>query len=143
MTESVPRSAPLWLSHHRDDQLDRCVSIAGRPVCRRCLVLYPVAFAVAGLSLAGVRWPSSLDPWLLVLLPLPAVVELCLEQVGRIAYRPARQIALTVPAGVALGRGFARYVADPGDLLFWAVALGYGGVCLAFIAWRWLDQHAA
>lgn len=136
------RSGPLWLSHHRPEHLDRCVVVAGWPVCRRCLVLYPLAFAVAGLSLAGLGWPEGLDPWLLVLLPLPAVVELCLEQARRIGYRPARQVALTVPAALALGRGFARYLEDPTDLLFWAVVVGYGGVCLAFIGWRWLDEHA-
>ena len=122
--------------------LDRCVRLGGRPVCRRCLVLYPVAFAVAGLSLAGIGWPDALDPWLLALLPLPAVVEFCLEQARRITYSPARQIAVTLPAAIALGRGFARYVEDPADLLFWAMALGYGGICAAFLAWRWLDEHA-
>jgi hypothetical protein len=105
-------------------------------------VLYPLAFAVAGLSLAGLGWSRTLDPWLLVLLPLPAVVEFCLEQSGRIAYSRSRQIVVTIPLALALGRGFARYVEDPADLLFWAMVLVYGGVCGAFLAWRWLDEHA-
>ena len=53
-----------------------------------------------------------------------------------------RQLLVTVPLGVALGRGFARYLEDPADLLFWAMVVVYGGLCLAFLGWRWLDDHA-
>jgi hypothetical protein len=137
----VAAESPLWLSHHRAEQRERCVRIAGRDVCRRCVVLYPLAFVVAGLSLA-LGWPDALDPWVLALLPLPAVVEFCLEQAGRLRYAAGRQLLVTVPLGVALGRGFARYLEDPADVLFWAMVVVYGGLCLAFLGWRWLDDHA-
>lgn len=135
-------SAPVWLSHHQPDQHDRCVRIAGRPVCRRCLVLYPLAFVVAGLSLATVGWPDRLDPWLLVLLPLPAVVEFCGEQSGRLLYSGRRQVLVTIPLAFALGQGFARYIQNPADGLFWAMLAVYGGLCLGFLGWRLLDEHA-
>lgn len=122
---------PLWLSHHFPEHYDRCVLIAGRHLCRRCLVLYPLAFLVMGLGLAGVHWPTALDPIALWLLPLPAVVEFVLEHRGVLAYHPARQVLLTIPLALGLGRGFTLYLEDPTSRLFWAVVAVYGGLCLA------------
>lgn len=123
--------SPLWISHHYPDDYDRCAVVGRTHVCRRCLVLYPVAFAVMVLTLAGARWPSRLDAVLLVVLPLPSVAEFVLEHLGAIRYQSTRQAALTVPLAVALGVGFARYLRHPGDLLFWGVVVVYAGVCLA------------
>jgi hypothetical protein len=67
-------------------------------------------------------------------------VEWWLEHLGRATYNPTRQVALTVPLAIALGRGFARYVDDPLDPLFWAMVLVYGGACLGVAVWRLLDQ---
>jgi hypothetical protein len=122
--------SPLWLAHHYPDDYDRCVVIGRSHVCRRCLALYPVAFAVMALALAAGRGPSAADPWLLVLLPLPSVVEFVLEHLGAIRHQPVRQVVLTVPLAVALGIGFARYLHRPTDPLFWAVVVGYAGICL-------------
>src|SRR5438270_6060583 len=97
---------PMWLSHHYPEDYDRCVRVGNRYICRRCLVLYPVAFLAMALALAGARWPKSLDSVLLVVLPLPAVAEFVLEHLGAIGYRPRFQAAVTVPLGVALGVGF-------------------------------------
>src|SRR4051812_36678566 len=121
----------LWVAHHYPEDYDRCVLVGRTHVCRRCLALYPVAFVVMGLTLAGVRWPSGLDPWLLVALPVPSVVEFVLEHLGAVRYQPRRQVMLTIPLAVALGVGFARYLRHPADLLFWGIVVAYGGVCLA------------
>jgi hypothetical protein len=126
---TTPADPPVWLSHHQPGQLDRCLVIGGRHVCRRCLLLWPLAFVVFALALAGARWPRSADDLLLVLLPLPAVAEFVLEHAGRWPYRAARQLALTVPLAAALGVGFDRYVHRPGDSLFWSVVVVYGAVC--------------
>jgi hypothetical protein len=131
-------STPLWLSHHRPDQLDRCLVIGGRHVCRRCAVLYPLAFVTAAISF--VAWPSDIDPWLLAIAPLPAVIEWWLEHLGRISYSPTRQVALTIPLAIALGRGFARYLDNPLDPLFWAMVVVYGGSCAAIAVWKILDD---
>jgi hypothetical protein len=125
--------SPMWLAHHFPEDYDRCVRIGRTHVCRRCLVLYPVAFVVLGLSLAGVRWPTSLDVWLLPLLPLPAVVEFVAEHLGWIPARAGLQMAVTVPLGVALGVGFDRYLHHPADPLWWTVVVVYGGVCFASV----------
>jgi hypothetical protein len=129
----------MWLAHHFPDDYDRCVVIGGRHVCRRCGVLYPVALGVMALSLAGLHWPTALDPWMLWLLPLPAVVEFVGEHAGRLRYRPTRQMAFTVLLAVALGRGFAIYVREPGSLLFWGMVVVYGGICglAALFGGRW------
>ncbi|WP_334143612.1 hypothetical protein [Rhabdothermincola sp.] len=132
MTRSPSGSlTPLWLSHHFPEHYDRCAVIAGRHICRRCLVLYPLAFVVMGLGLAGVHWPPALDPVALWLLPLPAVVEFVLEHRGVLAYHPVRQVLLTIPLALGLGRGFTLYLQDPGSRLFWSVVVVYGGLCLA------------
>jgi hypothetical protein len=126
-------NAELLLSHHSPSQYDRCVRVGGRHVCRRCAVLYPLAFATMLASLLGWAWPASWDRSLLMLLPLPVTLELVLERFGAVRYRPWRQIALTVAAAPALGRGFARYLLHPADRLFWGMALLYGGTCLVVL----------
>src|ERR1700676_2364789 len=130
--------SPLWLSHHQPDHLDRCATVRGHKVCRRCLELWPLAFVALALALAGVRWPRADDGLLLVILPLPAVVEFVLAPPGRLSYRPRRQALLTVPLAAALGVGFERYLHHPGDTVWWTVAVVYGAVCAgaAFAAQR-------
>jgi hypothetical protein len=130
----------VWLSHHADEQLDRCVLVAGRPVCRRCVLLYPLALATAALTLVT---DSTVDhPWMLLVLPLPAVIEWWLEHLGRVSYSPNRQLLVTAPLAVALGRGFARYLESPADPLFWLMVVVYGGSCAAIALWRFLDERA-
>ena len=127
--DAATEGTPLWLSHHRPDEYDRCLLIGRRHVCRRCAVLYPLAF-VAALVLSAVSWPERLDTWLLWLLPLPAVLEFIGEQRGMIRHSPTRLVLLTVPLAVACGRLYARYLDEPGDSLVWTVVGIYGGLCL-------------
>lgn len=128
---------PIWLSHHFPDDYDRCALVGQKHVCRRCLALYPVAFAIVVLAMAGLAWPDSWDTWILVLLPVPGVIEFVLEQIGMIRYSARRTILVTVPLAIALGGGFARYVESPGDALFWSIVLGYGFICGLSVLWRW------
>ena len=119
----------MWLSHHDPSGYDRCVLVAGRHVCRRCLVLYPLAFVVLVVAQAA-GWSGTTEALALVALPLPAVVEFVLEHRGVIRYSPGRQMLVTIPLAVALGAGFDRYLDRPGDVLFWSVVVGYTAVCL-------------
>lgn len=120
----------MWLSHHWPADYDRCVVVAGRHVCRRCLVMYPVALAIAlSWVQVGPWWPRSLDRWLIPVLPLPAVVDLVAENLGWARYAPVRQMALTALGSVAAGVGYVRYVDRPGDPLVWATVLVYGALC--------------
>ena len=117
--------SPIWLSHHAPDEYDRCVTVGHTHLCRRCVVLYPITFAVLILARAGVRWPTSLDVYLVLILSLPTVGEFVFEHVGLIRYRPRRQDLLTIPAGIALGVSFDRYLHNHTDPLFWATAVAY------------------
>jgi uncharacterized membrane protein len=127
---AADRVTPLWLSHHWPEDYDRCVSVAGRHVCRRCVVLYPIALVVTALSLAGLRLPGALEVVALVVLPLPALVDYVVEHLALTRTSPARLVALTVPLGIGLGIGFGRYLEAPGDLWFWGVVVSYALVAL-------------
>jgi hypothetical protein len=120
----------LLLSHHHAGQEERCLIVGRAHICRRCLILYPIAFAVLLFSAAGYHWPVAWDPYLLVALPGPVAAEYVLEQIGLITYSARRQAICTLLAAPALGRGFHRYLSIPEDrALHWMVA-GFGGACL-------------
>ena len=121
---------PMWLSHHWPDGYHRCAVVAGRHVCRRCLFMYPIA-AVAVVAGIGPWWPRDLDPVLIPLLPLPAVVEFVLDNLGLVRYSPVRQAALTAVGALAAGAGYVRYLDDLGDPVVWTTVVVYGLVCAA------------
>ncbi len=126
----MERRTALWLSHHWPEDYDRCVRIGHRHVCRRCLWFWPTCLATMMLTLAGLRWPDALDPWLVALLPVPVVIEWWGEHLGLIRYSAARQVPLTLLAAPAVGVGLARYLEHPGDRLFWGVVATYAVLCL-------------
>jgi len=130
---------PLWLSHHWPDDYERCAVVRGRHVCRRCLWMYPVAFAVLAAGVLGPRLPAPVEIAGYALAALPALVDFVLEHLGRVRQSARRMVIVSVPLGVGLGLGFTRYVHAPGDPWFWAVTVGYGAV--AVTAWstgrRW------
>ena len=127
----MERRTALWLSPHWPEEYDRCTRVGRAHVCRRCLWFWPPCLLVAGLAVAGVPRPVGLDPWLLVLLPVPVVAEWWCEQLGLVRYSARRQVPLTLLAAVAVGVGLGRYLESPGDRLFWSVVAGYAVVCVA------------
>lgn len=120
---------PMWLAHHWPARYDRCAHVAGRHICRRCLVLYPVAITVALLAGFGVRWPDGWDPWMFWLLPIAGVVEFCGDSLGVIRHRPWRQVTVSALLAVAYGKILWRYSHHPGDGLVWSVVLVDTGIC--------------
>lgn len=122
---------PMYLSHHWPHQYDRCAVVGGLHVCRRCLVLYPLAL-VTGIAVAqGTWWPHRIDAWVLWLFPLPGVVEFVLDNLGRIGYSPRRQVVLSAAGAVAAGVGYVRYLHHTTDHLVWSVVAVYTAACLA------------
>ena len=119
----------LW-SHHWPEQHDRCAVVGRKLVCRRCLVLYPLTFAVLMVSMVGLRRQFALDTFALIALPVPAVADFVAEHMGLVRYSPRRQMLTTAFAAVALGRSLARYLAHKSDPLFWTVVIVYAGLCV-------------
>jgi hypothetical protein len=81
----------LFLSHHRRTNTTGA-SDRTPPPCRRCAVLYPLAFAVALASLSVCTGPRR-GSHAAVLLPLPVTLEFAIERFGGVGYRPWRQVA--------------------------------------------------
>lgn len=124
---------PMYLSHHFPEDYDRCAVVGGLHICRRCLVLYPVAL-VAGVAISlGSWWPDSLNPWVLWLFPLPGVIEFVLDNVGAIAYSPVRQMWLSAAGALAAGVGYSMYIQDTFDSTVWSVVAVYTTVCVAAV----------
>jgi hypothetical protein len=122
---------PMWLSHHWPGQYDRCAVIGGMHICRRCLVLYPLAL-VTGIAVSiGDWWPHGIDPWVLWLGPLPGTIEFVLDNLALVPYRPVRQMVLSAGGAVAAGVGYTRYLDHTTDTLVWSVVGVYTAVCLA------------
>jgi hypothetical protein len=128
---SAGRTTPIWLAHHWPDQYDRCVVVGRRHVCRRCLFMYPVAFVVAAVAVAGWALPSPWSQIALVVLPLPALAEFVGEHRRLWAYAPVRHTVLSVLQGLGMGVGFGRYLETPTDPWFWGVGILYSLVALA------------
>lgn len=121
---------PMYLSHHWPDQYDRCTVIGGMHICRRCLILYPVALVAGVLISLGSWWPEPLNPWVLWLFPLPGVVEFVLDNLRLITYSPVRQMWLSAAGAVAAGVGYSMYLQDTFDATVWAVVAVYTAVCV-------------
>jgi hypothetical protein len=122
-------TAMVW-SHHWPHDYDRCVRVGAHHVCRRCIVLYPVALVVMAVTLAT-GWPRSLDPWLMIAAPLPMTAEWVLEHLAVVRHSPRRLAVTTFLGALALGRGFARYMDDRADPLAWGMAFFVGVICAA------------
>lgn len=134
----------IALSHHLAHEHDRCVVIGARRVCRRCLVLYPLAFIVMSLALGGITWSEQFDPLLLLGLPIPVTLEFVGEKLGLLRYSVWRQVTLTAIAAPALGTGLAQHILSPFPKWFDVMVLGHGGVCaLAHVLSSMRDDRAA
>lgn len=119
----------LWRTHHWANEYDRCATVGGRHVCRRCLTLYPIALAVMALSLAGVPpWPASLDVWFVWGLCLPATLEFVAEKLADVPYSARRQVVVTALVAIAVGRGLAYEIDDRWSWIFWGPVLVFGSI---------------
>jgi hypothetical protein len=92
--------------------------------------MYPVAFVVTALALAGWDLASPWSQLALVVLPLPALVEFVGEHRRAWAYSSSRQAWLGTLQGAGMGVGFGRYLETPSDPWFWVVAVTFSLVAL-------------
>ena len=130
--DDVPvADTPMYLSHHWPFQYDRCAVVGGLHICRRCLVLYPLAL-VTGIAISiGSWWPHGVDAWVLWLFPLPGVIEFVADNLGVIRYSRVRQMILSGAGAIAAGVGYTRYLDHSTDHLVWSVVAAYTAACLA------------
>lgn len=88
--------------------------MAGRHVCRRCLVLYPAALLTAVLvAVLAPGTPGTTAVALMWLLPVPAVLDWTLEHLRVVKWSPRRQVAVTLVAAPALGIALATHADRP------------------------------
>ena len=131
MDTSAPRTS-RWLAHHGPDHVERCTVVAGRHVCRRCAVLYPVAAATAVVValLVGVTptWWTAAAIWLL---PVPMVLDWTMEHLGLARWSPRRQVVVTAIGAPSLGLALLVHAGRPfAPVAVWPV-LVWSGACLA------------
>jgi len=133
--------AGLWLSHHHPDQHHRCVRVGRVHICRRCLLLWPLAYGLIALQVAA-RAPAT-HPFdlLLPLFLLPPVLEFLEVHTGLRPYSAPRTWLLTPFLALAVGRLLYRCMAIPWDLTTWAVILVAGLPC-AWAAWRFAGERS-
>lgn len=134
-------TAPYLLSHHEPDERERChtVAVGDRRLhlCARCTGIYPgIALGIA-LTVGGL-WPAWVSlPWLVALLPAPALADWARSALRN---RPGTNAVRTLTGaglGLAYGTGLASIFA--GRHLPWVVGVGVGyGVLAAVGLWWWL-----
>lgn len=129
---SIGLDTPQWLAHHHRSERHKCVTIAGRHVCRRCLVLYPLSITVAVLYVTGALG-RSIDVWVMWLSPIPLVVDWVLEHLDRVAHSPRRQVVVTALAAWPFGIALGRHAEQPFEPNATIAIVVYGTICLA--AW--------
>ncbi len=134
--QETASSNNLWLSHHwPTDQDERCVTVAGRQVCRRCLTLHPLAIVIAVAFVFGFRiWPASLDPVVIWALSTPATIAFVGEALGWFNYSSRWQVATTALAALAFGRALGYELENRWHPYFWGPIAVFGGVWF-FASW--------
>ncbi len=120
----------MWLAHHWPDHYEeRCVMVGSTPVCRRCASLYPLGLLVAAASAAGFApWPHAWDPWPIWLLSIPGTVAYVGEATGLFGYNVRWQVATTLLAAMAFGRGLGYELVERWSSQFWGPIAVFGGI---------------
>lgn len=132
--------AGLWLSHHPPEHSDRCVRVGRWHVCRRCLLLWPLAYALITVQVV-LRAPAAHPFDLLIpLLLLAPVLEFLEVHSGWRRYSPGRTWVLTPLLALVVARLLYRTMAIPWDPATWAVILVAGLPC-AWAAWRFAGRR--
>jgi hypothetical protein len=124
----------FWLSHHHDDELDRCYRVGRLFLCARCLGTYPVLAAalVAQLTL-GAPLEHPRDVPLGLALVAPATLDWAF---GR--FRPHRfnnlwRSGTGALLGLGLGRSLFVHLQRPLPSVLLAQLLGVTAVVLPVI----------
>ena len=124
--------APAWLSHHHEDEVERCVRMGGLHVCRRCLAMFAGFFPAVALLASS--WNDDLqagDFGLVLALTIAAGAELVQVARGRMDYSARRVLVLSPATGAVLawlGVAGMRDGLGPAHLAFGFLGLAILGV---------------
>ncbi len=104
----------FWLSHHRNDELDRTWKVGGVHVCARCLGTYPILFAAIAVQLA-VHAPLAhpLDILFSVGLLVPALFDWAWGRFNPHVFSNTWRTFTGVLLGLALGRTLFIHLQRP------------------------------
>lgn len=132
----------LWRTHHWPERYDRCLTISGAHVCRRCTWFYSIAFAVAAIGLAfdASPWPQAWDWPLVWILSIPATLEFIGGELGLYGYSARRQAVVTAILAPAVGRGINAELRDQWSWTFWGPVLVFGTIWFIAAAVGWFRR---
>lgn len=129
---------PLWVSHHRADQVDHCVRVGRLHVCRRCLVLYPVVVVTAVVVATVDPVASPLVGLGVVVALIPFLVDWVTEHLGFTAYSAPRSALVSVIGALGLGSALGVHVHHPFEpLVTVPVAVVAAAAALVAVLGRW------
>jgi uncharacterized membrane protein len=103
----------FWLSHHHEDELNRCYRVGPVHVCARCLGTYPVLFATMAVMFALKAPLAHALDWLAVALIVPAVADWAYGRFKPLSGTNAIRTLTGVGLGLGLGRTLFVHVQRP------------------------------
>ena len=132
----------LWRTHHWPERYDRCMTVGGVHLCRRCTWFYSIAFTVAalGLLLDVSPWPPAWDGLLVWLLSIPATLEFIGGELGYFRYSARRQAVVTAVLAPAVGRGINAELQQQWSWTFWGPVLVFGTTWFVFAVIGWFRR---
>ena len=124
----------FWLSHHPDDELDRCYRVGRFHVCARCLGTYPVMFAALALqAILHAPLDHPLDLWLGLGLLAPATLDWAYGRFRPHAFSNPWRTVTGAALGIGLGRSLYIHVQKPLPVVLIAQAALVTAVALPVI----------
>lgn len=124
----------FWLSHHHDDELDRCYRVGRVFVCARCLGTYPILFAAIAAQLA-LHAPLA-HPWDVaagLALVAPATLDWAFGRFHPHRFSNPWRTFTGVLLGLGLGRSLFIHLQKPFPAVLLAQLLGVTVVALPVI----------
>ena len=124
----------FWLSHHFDDELDRCYRVGSRHVCARCLGTYPVLFVAIAVQLqlhAPLAHPLDLP--LGIGLVLPASIDWAIGRFHPHRFTNVWRTFTGALLGMGLGRSLFIHLQRPMPFVLLAQAFVVTAIALPVI----------
>ncbi|MBI2895717.1 MAG: hypothetical protein HYY06_19325 [Deltaproteobacteria bacterium] len=101
----------ILLSHHRPDQLDRCLRVGRILLCARCAALYPALAAVLCLGGSGRR--DAWDGWVMLGLGAMGMLGWGAERARLVRHGNGPRVAAGAVLGASLGWMLAIHFREP------------------------------